>query len=355
MSSAMADIKGLVDSGATDCFMSPAFIKRMKLGMLQLLKPWKIWNIDNTENKDGLITHYLDLDVQTKGVHRSIRFLVTNIGQEDIVLGYPWLSTFEPQFNWTNVVIHKGALPIVIRSVNPRVPGKEPIIAKAHSALEYIQVLREHTLKATTSTDLAIVAQQYQKKANIPAEYQKYQRVFSKEESKRYPPKRIWDHAIEFKEGSPDAIDCKVYPLNQIEDKAVQDFIKTKLQKGYIQVSKSPFASPFFFIRKKDNKLRPVQDYRKINALMVRNQYPLPLISDLICDLSNAHIYTKLDVQWGYNNIRIKEGDEHKAVFKTKYGLFEPTVMYFGLTNSPATFQTMMNYIYQDVILQHET
>ncbi len=112
--------------------------------------------------------------------------------------------------------------------------------------------------------------------------------------------------------------------------------------------------SPFFFIKKKDNKLRPVQDYRKINALTVQNQYPLPLISDLIRDLSNAHIYTKLDVRWGYNNIRIKEGDEHKAAFKTKYGLFEPTVMYFSLTNLPTTFQTMMNYIYQEVILRHE-
>ncbi len=78
------------------------------------------------------------------------------------------------------------------------------------------------------------------------------------------------------------------------------------------------------------------------------------MIADLIRDLSNAHIYTKLDVRWGYNNVRIRKGDEKKAAFKTRYGLFEPTVMYFGLTNSPATFQTMMNYIYHDVILKHE-
>jgi len=63
----------------------------------------------------------------------------------------------------------------------------------------------------------------------------------------------------------------------------------------------------------------------------------------------------KLDVQWGYNNIRIHEGNEHKATFKTKYGLFEPIVMYFGLTNSPVTFQTMMNYIYRDIILKHKS
>jgi|SRR6266702_2971350 len=94
-SNAMANIKGLVNSGATDCFISPTLIKRMKLGMQPLHKPQKIWNINNMENKAGLITHYIDLDVQTQNTHRTLRFLITNIGNKDIVLGYPWLSTFE--------------------------------------------------------------------------------------------------------------------------------------------------------------------------------------------------------------------------------------------------------------------
>jgi hypothetical protein len=117
----------------------------------------------------------------------------------------------------------------------------------------------------------------------------------------------------------------------------------------------SPYASSFFFIKKKDGKLRPVQDYRVLNKWTVRNQYPLPLITALIRDLGGAHIYTKLDVRWGYNNVRIKEGDEYKAAFKTRRGLFEPTVMFFGLTNSPATFQAMMNSIYQQTIAKHES
>jgi len=204
------------------------------------------------------------------------------------------------------------------------------------------------------STELAIKAQQYTKKVEVPAEYQQFAKVFSEEESRRYPPKRAWDHAIEFKKDAPEAIDCKVYPMNQIKDEAVQKFLHDELEKGYIHESKSPYASSFFFVRKKDGKMRLVQDYRKINAITIRNQYPLPLIADLIRDLSNAHIYTKLDVQWGYNNVHIRKGDEKKVAFKTRYRLFEPTVMYFGLTNSPATFQTMMNYIYQDVILKHE-
>src|SRR6266702_1918273 len=344
-SNAMADTKALVDSGATDCFMSENFVRRMKLGKRPLQKPRKIWNIDNTANRAGAITHYITLDIQTNGSRKQIQFLVTNIGNEDIILGYPWMAAFEPQFSWKNGVINEKALPIILRSVNPHIPGREPIIAR---------VKGDCHLRATTSTELAIKAQQYTQKAEVPKGYEQFAKLFSEEESKRYPPKRAWDHAIEFKKDAPEAVDCKVYPMNRIEDEALQKFLDTELEKGYIRESKSPYASSFFFVKKKDGKLRPVQDYRKINALTIRNQYPLPLIADLIRDLSNAHIYTKLDVRWGYNNVRIREGDEKKAAFKTRYGLFEPTVMYFGLTNSPATFQTMMNFIYCDTILKHE-
>ncbi len=84
--------------------------------------------------------------------------------------------------------------------------------------------------------------------------------------------------------------------------------------------------------------------------MTIKNRYPLPLISELIDKLRGAKYFTKLDVRWGYNNVRIKEGDEEKAAFRTNRGLFEPTVMFFGLTNSPATFQWMMNDIFHDLI-----
>ena len=102
--------------------------------------------------------------------------------------------------------------------------------------------------------------------------------------------------------------------MSRTEDEALKEFLEEQLTKGYIRPSKSPYASSFFFITKKDGKLRPVQDYRRINDYTIHNQYPLPLISNLITDLRGAHIYTKLDIRWGYNNVRIKEGDEHKAV-----------------------------------------
>src|ERR687896_2411396 len=111
-------------------------------------------------------------------------------------------------------------------------------------------------------------------------------------------------------------------------------------------------ASPFFFVKKKDGKLHLVQDFRKLNKITVKNAYPLPLISDLLNQLRGARYFTKLDVWWGYNNVRIKKGDEWKAAFCTNHGLFKPLVMFFGLMNSPLTFQTMMNEIFQDLIAE---
>jgi len=245
----MADIKALVDSGATDCFMSEVFIKRMKLGKRPLQKPQKIWNIDNTANQAGSITHYVDLNIQTNGIKKTIRFLITNIGSEDIVLGYPWMATFEPQFTWRNGVISEKALPIIIQSVNPSIPGEESVIAHVQGTMG------DYHLRATTSTELAIKVQQYTKKVEVPADYQQFAKVFSKEDSKCYLLKQAWDHAIEFKKDTPEAVDCKVYPMNQIKDEAVQKFLNDELKKGYIRESKSPYASSFFFVCKKDSKM----------------------------------------------------------------------------------------------------
>jgi Reverse transcriptase (RNA-dependent DNA polymerase) len=111
-------------------------------------------------------------------------------------------------------------------------------------------------------------------------------------------------------------------------------------------------ASPIFFIKKKDGSLCLVQDYCALNSITIKNRYPLPLISELVNQLRSAKFFMKLDVQWGYQNVRMKEGDEWKAVFRTNHGLYEPLVMFFGLTNSPSTFQTMMNNIFQDLIME---
>jgi len=111
-----------------------------------------------------------------------------------------------------------------------------------------------------------------------------------------------------------------------------------------------PQTTLVFFIGKKDEKKQIVQDYQYLNEWTVKNNYPLPLISDIIENIGIKKVFMRMDLQWGYDNVWIKEGDEWKVAFTTPEGLFKPTVIFFGLTNSPIMFQTMINKILQDLI-----
>ena len=146
------------------------------------------------------------------------------------------------------------------------------------------------------------------------------------------------------------ALPGKLIPLSQAEQEELHKFMVEHMKRGTIRLFKSPYKARFFYIKKKDGKLWPVQDYRPVNQWTIHNAYPLPLIPELIDRLSGCSLYTKFDICWGYNNVRIREGDKWKAAFITNEGLFEPTVMFFRLTNSPATFQTMMSSIFADDI-----
>ena len=106
---------------------------------------------------------------------------------------------------------------------------------------------------------------------------------------------------------------------------------------------------PVFFVPKKDGKKRMVQDYHYLNKHMVKNNYLLPLITQLVNKLQGAKLFMKMDLRWGYNNVRIKENDEWKAAFTCFHRSFEPLIMYFRLCNSPATFQAIMNEIFADM------
>jgi hypothetical protein len=145
-----------------------------------------------------------------------------------------------------------------------------------------------------------------------------------------------WDHAIDLE---PDAVmhwKVKSYPMSPAEQVELDKWLEENLAKGYLRPSKSPMASPVFFIKKKDGKLRLVQDYRRLNKITIKNRYPLPLAANIVNRLTGAQHFTKFDVRWGYHNICIKSGDEWKAAIITNRMEVEPTVMGFGMTNSPA-------------------
>jgi len=141
----------------------------------------------------------------------------------------------------------------------------------------------------------------------VPKKFLKWKKVFGKVESKRMPTKKIWDHVIDLKEMfKPQK--GRIYPLSKNEREEVQNFVEDQLRKGYIRLSKSPQTSPVLFIGKKDGGKR--MDYHNLNDQTVKNNYPLPLITELIDNMGSKKVFTKMDLRWGFNNIRIKEGDE---------------------------------------------
>ncbi len=305
--------RALLDSGAMDNFIDHRTTERLGIQTEALKQPIRLTNVDGTTNQAGRIERYCEMTIQSGHQRHITRFYETSLGEDRIIFGYPWLQTFNPQIDW-----EKGKVSMPW----PKAWAK----------------------RRETSISLA---------EQILEEYQRHSKVFDEKEADRFPPKREEDHAINLKEDAPAVLDCKIYLLSHDQDTELTRFLGEHLRKGYIQESKSPYAAPFFFIKKKDGKLRPVQDYRKLNKQTIRDNYPLPLIKTILKQLQGRSLFTKFNIRWGYNNIWIKEGDEWKAAFKTPKGLFEPRVMFFGLTNSPATFQQTMNRMFREMKMRY--
>ena len=154
-------------------------------------------------------------------------------------------------------------------------------------------------LKATLATDLAIVENLKKDDLTdeqiVPPEYHKFLDIFNEKRASQFPDKRPWDHKIDMKpDFEPKSF--KNYNLTLAEQIKLDNFLKENLEKGYIQKSESPMASPFFFVKKKDGKLQPCQDYRFLNEWTIKNAYPLPLILEIMDKLKGAKYFTKLDI-----------------------------------------------------------
>ena len=186
---------------------------------------------------------------------------------------------------------------------------------------------------------------------SMPESLHNFKNIFNKESFDSLPNQHKWDHTIEL-EWDPEPCFCKVYTITLEEQGELNMFLEKALSTSHIHPSESPISVLVFFVKKKDGKLHFIQDYCALNVITHKNRYPLPLIDNLIHCLKGARYFTKLDVHWGYNNICIKEGNKWKAAFCMNHSLFEPLMMYFGPTNSPTTFQMMMNKIFHDLILQ---
>jgi hypothetical protein len=154
-------------------------------------------------------------------------------------------------------------------------------------------------------------------------------------------------------------------PPNELAELKTQ--LQDLLDKGFIRPSASPWGCPALFVKKKDNSLRLCVDYRPLNAVTIKNKYPLPRIDilfdqldavtiknkyplpriDILFDqLAGAKVFSKIDLRSGYHQIKIRPSDVPKTAFSTRYGLYEYLVMSFGLTNAPAYFMYLINSVF---------
>ena len=358
--------------------------------------PLRAYNVDGTENKQGTIKTYVNLDLKINGRKTTTKLLVTGLGKERIILGFPWLNEQNPSINWktgdfswrekerrfffnnnklrplelakrlsrqalqpdsekkqlrTTIVEEEDEDEYLNSTLNPLDDSELSLLISSITGDmdNGIWINSKSTMATAIQAEINLKKKILPVEEQVPKEFHEFLDVFSEEKAGRFPESRPWDHKIEMKDTFvPKSF--KTYNLTPQEQVELDKFLKENLDKGYIRPSQSPMASPFFFVDKKDGKLRPCQDYRYLNEHTIKNAYPLPLISELLDKLKGARRFTKLDVRWGYNNVRIRDGDQWKAAFKTNRGLFEPTVMFFGLCNSPATFQAMMDDIFGDMV-----
>ena len=151
-------------------------------------------------------------------------------------------------------------------------------------------------------------------------------------------------HAIELKEGKQLPFG-PIYSLGPVELETLKTYIETNLANGFIRLFKSPAGTPILFNWKPHRSLRLCVDYRDLNNITIKNQYPLPLIGEFLNQLARAKKFTQLDLTNAYHRMRICEGNKWKTAFRTRYSHFKYQVMPFGLSNAPATFQGYVNKI----------
>jgi hypothetical protein len=164
-------------------------------------------------------------------------------------------------------------------------------------------------------------------------------------------PERKVEFAIELLPGTA-PISKRAYRVSGPELVELKKQIDELSKKGYIWPSTSPWAAPVLFVEKKDGTRRMCIDYRALNEVTIKNKYPLPRIEDLFDQLRGASVFSKIDLRSGYHQLRIRPSDIPKTAFITKYGLYEFTVMSFGLTNALAFFMNLMNSVFMDYLVK---
>ncbi|GAU16969.1 hypothetical protein TSUD_37270 [Trifolium subterraneum] len=324
----------LVDSGASHNFISQSLVQKMN---------WKTIDCPSMNIKlgDGSCARTKGvcegLEIDMEGVEVVVDAQVFELGCVDVVLGIEWLRTLGDMIiNWQkhtmNIWLNKEW--VTLKGLE----GEFGVMDTLHSVLagwkNKVKCGSFQALEEGQSRDLEHLL-------NVCAE------VFL--EPTGLPPKRKKEHVITLKEGEG-AVNVRPYRYPHHHKNEIERQVKEMLASGIIRPSTSSFSSPVILVKKKDNTWRMCIDYRALNKATVPDKFPIPVIEELLDELHGAKYFSKLDLKSGYHQVRVREEDIHKTVFRTHEGHYEFMVMPFGLMNAPSTFQSLMNEVFRSLL-----
>ncbi|KAL4309574.1 hypothetical protein GQ457_01G052960 [Hibiscus cannabinus] len=323
----------LIDSGSTHSFLTPSWAKD---GVeIEQTHPLLITVANGERLQSTALCKQLQWQMQGHLFEHDFRIIT--MGGTDMVLGVDWMRLYSP------IILDFKAMTLSFKR------GDKEILLQGGHKPPVFKMITEEKLHKLSQKDPNLTGELYllcaeTEPALIPASIQplleEFKDVF--QEPTGLPPKRTHDHAITLKpEATPVNLRPYRFPFHQKTE--VEKQIKEMLAASIIQTSKSPFASPCLLVKKKDGTWRLCVDYRHLNALTVKNKFPMPIVEDLLDELAGATHFSKIDLRSGYWQIRIQPEDIPKTAFRTHHDHYEFKVMPFGLTNAPATFQSLMN------------
>lgn len=329
----------LVDSGATHNFLHPSVAKQCGFPVTSLDSMLHVTVGDGGQLKTKGSCSKIPIKLQQHIF--LIDFHLLEISGCDAVLGIDWLRTLG-KIEWD---FEKLTMQFRIKDSAVTLTGNQSsaIMMMDVSPMRRLLSTENHAilfeLIATTSA-----APQSVLLPSIEQLLSSYADIFSTPTS--LPPERLQDHKISLlPEAGP--VNVRPYRYPHFQKDEIEKIVGELQQAGFIRPSSSPFSSPILMVRKKDGSWRMCVDYRALNKITIKDRYPIPVVDELLDELHGAQVFTKLDLRSGYHQIRVHEADVSKTAFRTHDGHYEFLVMPFGLSNAPATFQSLMNHIFR--------
>ncbi|KAJ6437630.1 AAA family ATPase [Purpureocillium lavendulum] len=356
----------LIDLGSTCyCAIDDSLATSMNLKRVKI-RPRFLELVAGVPRPDISEITCFDIDIDGHSRKMVYAYIIGGLN-EQLILGRAWMNEDLVELNPAEGTLYIGTSGITVRSVENRPPTQTSIkrvVATAYSAL--VRRAKRESTAAELGTrvfaaSLADINKALKPKVKgdpmklLPEHFHKALPLFDAQKAKELPPHRQGiDHTIEIETGEDGKKKTipwgPLYSMSRDELLVLRKTLTELLDQGFIRVSSSPAAAPVLFAKKPGGGLRFCVDYRALNSITKKDRYPLPLLKETLNNITRAKWFTKLDVSAAFHKIRITKGQEWMTAFRTRYGLYEWTVMPFGLTGAPATFQRYINFVLREYL-----